>query len=312
MSISRLYISLFLLSSTVLNVCADGGYRLWLKYDKIKDVSTRDSYTKAIPFIACSDTSQIGKTASTELQIGLEGLLGGKIPIVKNLVVGKSGIRIEILPQSFSTGQDRNAIGKIINLMMRSREIYVNYNTPLGLTRPWTGAHYAPEPWQNRSSRPDWTAGYYHRADSLGIGFDRTATGSNALSEYQPQVRKQRENAETCPLPYLIWFHHIRWDQKLSSGKTLWNELCTRFYTGADSVRWMQNEWASVKNAVDPEIHANVTSRLAKQQKEAIWWRDAWVLYLQTFSKQPVPAPFQQPEMTVEEVKQSVNVYLLR
>lgn len=204
------------------------------------------------------------------------------------------------------------AAKRITNLMLKSRDIYVDYNTPIGLSRPWTGVHFAPEPWQNRSPRPDWTAVYYHKADSLGLGFDRTVTGSNALAQYRPEVRAQWENPETCPLPYLLWFHHVAWTKKLTSGRTLWNELCTRFYAGADSVRWMQGEWAQVKRAVDPAVHADVAARLATQQREAIWWRDAWVLYLQSFAKQSVPFPFKQPDRTLDDVKQSVNLYLLR
>ncbi|WP_128548659.1 alpha-glucuronidase family glycosyl hydrolase [Larkinella soli] len=208
--------------------------------------------------------------------------------------------------------REPQAVKRIVNLLLRSREIYVDYNTPLGLSRPWTGVHFAPEPWQNRSSRPDWTAVYYHRADSVGLGFDRTATGSRALEQYRPEVRRTWENPETCPLPFLLWFHHVPWTKQLSSGRTLWNELCTRFYAGADSVRWMQREWAQVKAAVDPDTHADVAGRLLTQEREAIWWRDAWVLYLQTFSKQPIPTPFRKPERTLEEVKRSVDVYLLR
>lgn len=208
--------------------------------------------------------------------------------------------------------REPQAVKRIMNLMLKSRDIYVDYNTPIGLSRPWTGVHFAPEPWQNRSPRPDWTAVYYHKADSLGLGFDRTATGSNALAQYRPEVRRQWENPETCPLPYLLWFHHVAWTKKLSSGRTLWNELCTRFYTGADSVRWMQREWAQVKPAVNPELYADVEARLETQHREAIWWRDAWVLYLQSFAKQPVPAPFKQPERTLDDLKQSVNLYLLR
>jgi alpha-glucuronidase len=213
---------------------------------------------------------------------------------------------------SMTLTHDQKAVPRIVNLMLKSREIYVNYNTPIGLSRPWSGFHYAPEPWQNRSSRPDWTAVYYHRADSTGLGFDRTSTGSGALDQYAPEVRKQWNDPKTCPLPYLLWFHHVPWTQKLSSGRTLWDELCMRFYTGADSVSWMQKEWAQVKGAVDPEIHADVAGRLTKQQNEAIWWRDAWVLYLQQYSKQSIPAPYKKPERSLEEVKESVNVYLLR
>ncbi|MGM9512202.1 alpha-glucuronidase family glycosyl hydrolase [Larkinella sp. GY13] len=204
------------------------------------------------------------------------------------------------------------SVKTVTDLLLKSREIYVNYNTPLGLSRPWTGVHFAPEPWQNRSSRPDWTAVYYHRADSVGLGFDRTATGSNALAQYRPEVQRQWNNPETCPLPYLLWFHHISWTKKLSTGRTLWDELCSRFYTGADSVGWLQKQWASVKKDIDPETFASVSGRLATQQKEAIWWRDAWVLYLQEFAKQPIPAPFKKPERSLKEVKELVEIYQLR
>ncbi|MCF0050423.1 alpha-glucuronidase [Dyadobacter sp. LJ53] len=200
----------------------------------------------------------------------------------------------------------------IAALMLRSREIYVNYNTPLGLSRPWMGVHFAPEPWQNKGSRPDWTAIYYHRADSSGIGFDRTASGSNALAQYKPQVQQLWNNPERTPLPYLLWFHHVRWDQKLSTGRSLWQELCTRFYTGADSVLWMQQQWDLAKTSLDPMVFTDVAERLKVQRREAIWWRDAWVLYLQSLARQPIPAGFEPPKRTLEEVKQSVHVYLIR
>jgi alpha-glucuronidase len=74
----------------------------------------------------------------------------------------------------------------------------------------------------------------------------------------------------------------------------------------------MQKQWAAVKTSVDPDVYADVASRLVKQHKEAIWWRDAWVLYLQTFSKQPISGIYPKPTRTLEEVKASVNVYLMR
>ena len=120
------------------------------------------------------------------------------------------------------------------------------------------------------------------------------------------------ENPETCPLPYLLWYHHVPWTRKLSTGRTLWDELCTRFYTGADSVVWMQQQWAQVKPAVDPELFADVAGRLITQHTEALWWRDAWVLYLQPFARQPIPAPFKKPERTLDDVKRLVDIYQMR
>ncbi|HET9503650.1 MAG TPA: alpha-glucuronidase family glycosyl hydrolase [Hymenobacter sp.] len=205
------------------------------------------------------------------------------------------------------------AVQTIANVLNKSRNIYVRYTVPLGLHHIMgESIHYGPQPWLAKAGRPDWTAVYYHRADSLGLGFDRTATGSNALALYKPEVQKQWGNAQTCPLDYLLWFHHVGWNQRLSTGRTLWNELATRYYTGADSVLWMQKQWAQVQPQLDPALHADVTARLQTQRKEALWWRDACVLYFQSFAKQPIPAPFAPPTRTLDDVKELVRIYQLR
>ena len=209
--------------------------------------------------------------------------------------------------------REPRAVATIVDVMDKSRDIYVRYTTPLGLHHIMgQNIHYGPEPWLAEAGRPDWTAVYYHKADSAGLGFNRTATGSNALALYSPGVQKQWGDAKTCPLDYLLWFHHVGWRQPLPTGRTLWNELVTRYYTGADSVTWMQQRWASTKAAVDPALHADVTARLEIQRREALWWRDACVLYFQTYSRQPVPAPFTPPTRTLADVKILVDLYQLK
>jgi alpha-glucuronidase len=201
----------------------------------------------------------------------------------------------------------------IVNLMEKSRNIYVRYTTPLGLHHIMgESIHYGPQPWLTKAGRPDWTAIYYHKGDSLGLGFNRTATGSNALALYKPEVQKQWDNPQTCPLNYVLWFHHVGWKQPLSTGRTLWNELCIRYYTGADSVLWMQKQWAQVQPQVDPAIYTDVAARLQTQRKEALWWRDACVLYFQTLSRQPIPAPLVPPTRTLAEIKNLVTIYQLK
>jgi len=103
-------------------------------------------------------------------------------------------------------------LNPIKKMMMASREITVNYMTPLGLHHimGWSH-HYGPGPWVKDKPRADWTAVYYHKADSLGIGFDRTKTGSNALSQYFPVVENKFKDLSTCPEEYLLWFHHVNW-----------------------------------------------------------------------------------------------------
>lgn len=209
--------------------------------------------------------------------------------------------------------QQPQAVQTIKDIMLKSREVYVNFTTPLGLHHVMgQGIHFGPEPWLERSARPDWTAIYYHRADSVGLGFDRTAKGNNALGLYTPEVQKQWGNPETCPLPYLLWFHHVPWNKKLSSGKTLWDEFSSRYYIGVEEVTKMRQQWDSVKPYIDAEMFEDVKGRLAAQHREALNWRDACVLYFQQYSKMPIPAPYKKPERTLEELKKIVAIYQLR
>jgi alpha-glucuronidase len=189
-------------------------------------------------------------------------------------------------------------------IMIDSRENMVNYMTPLGLHHIMTyGSHYGPAPWVDFGSRPDWNCTYYHRADSLGLGFDRTATGSNALGQYTPSVSAMFSDLKTCPEAYLLWFHHVPWDYKTTSGKTLWNELCFRYYNGVESVRATQKTWKTMSQYIDNQRFTQVKMLLATQEKEAVWWRNACLLYFQTFSKMPIPEGFEKPDRTLDYYK---------
>lgn len=189
-------------------------------------------------------------------------------------------------------------------LMMESRETYVQYSNPIGLHHIMgTGHHYGPAPWVSNLNRPDWNPVYYHKADSIGIGFNRTATGSNALEQYHPEARKIWENMNTCEEKNLLWFHHVPWTFKMKSGRNLWDELCFNYYTGAEKVKTMQQAWAGLEPYVDKQRHDQVRMLLNVQYDEAIWWRNACLLYFQTFSKKPIPANYPQPDKTLEYYK---------
>jgi alpha-glucuronidase len=129
----------------------------------------------------------------------------------------------------------------------------------------------------------------------VGIGFDRTSRGSNALAQYAPEVRKQFEDENTCDERYLLWFRHVPWDFTMRSGKTLWDELCRKYYAGVDSVRWMQSAWDRLKGSIDDERFEQVEMLLTIQEKEAVWWRNACVLYFQTFSNRQIPPGLEKP-----------------
>ena len=192
------------------------------------------------------------------------------------------------------------AVPPIVHMLMISREAVVNYMTPLGLAHIMaTGHHYGPGPW-NRTGRADQSPVYFHKADSLGVGFDRTSTGSDQVAQYFPTVRDRYASLATVPDSNLLWFHHVPWTYQMRSGRTLWNELVVRLNAGVDSVRSMQRTWNSVRTAVDPERFSEVESFLAIQEREARWWRDADLAYFQTFARQPIPAPFDQPAHSLQ------------
>ncbi|MEI6948860.1 alpha-glucuronidase family glycosyl hydrolase [Paraflavisolibacter sp. H34] len=189
-------------------------------------------------------------------------------------------------------------------ILLASDEAMINYMTPLGLHHIMGyGHHYGPAPWYDKAARADWNPVYFHKADSAGIGFDRTATGSNALAQYAAPVRKLFEDPNTCPEKYLLWFHHVPWTRKMASGRNLWQELCAKYNEGVDSVRRMQQTWNSLKGQVDAERFEHVRMLLAIQEKEAVWWRDACLVYFQKFSKMPFPPGFPKPAHTLDYYK---------
>lgn len=189
-------------------------------------------------------------------------------------------------------------------LMLQSRDIMVQYSNPIGLHHIMgTGHHYGPAPWVNNLNRPEWNPVYYHKADSTGIGFNRTITGSNAIAQYYPEARKLWEDINTCEEKNLLWFHHVPWDFTMKSGRTLWEELCYQYYTGAEKVKQMQQTWKGLQSFVDKDRFEQVRQLLAVQYEEAVWWRNACLLYFQTFSKKQIPTVYEQPDKPLEYYK---------
>lgn len=199
---------------------------------------------------------------------------------------------------------DPAAVATIMRLMLASHEAVVNYMTPLGLHHLfWGGHHYGPAPWWDTEKRDDWNPTYYHKADAAGIGFDRTKTGSNTVSQYHLPVRRQFSDLDQCPEKFLLWFHHVSWHHKMKSGRTLWDELALHYQAGVDWVRAARATWAKLNKAIDRERHEAVAQKLAIQERDAVWWRDACLLYFQTFAKRPLPSGVEPPAKTLDDYK---------
>ncbi|WP_373782436.1 alpha-glucuronidase [Bacteroides heparinolyticus] len=223
-----------------------------------------------------------------------------------NPSLSSEAIADEWLRQTFS--KEKEFVEPIGRLMLRSHEAAVDYMMPLGLHHIFAwGHHYGPEPWCNvPGARPDWMPSYYHRAGANGIGFDRSHTGSHATAQYPDSLCRLYDDPSTCPEQYLLWFHHLPWNHRMKSGRTLWDELCHRYDSGVQQVREFQKTWDRVESLIDAERFRDVQSRLKTQLRDAVWWKDACLLYFQEFSKLPIPYGIERPVHELEELKKIV------
>jgi alpha-glucuronidase len=183
---------------------------------------------------------------------------------------------------------DAASVATIRNMLMTSRETFVNYTMPLGLHHLIGGDHYAPMPQNAQAQRRDWTATYYHQASAEGVGFDRSMKGNKAVDQYFPPVRDLFDNLKTCPEMFLLWFHRMPWTYKLKSGKTLWDGLVEKYYAGARDAAALRQSWETLAGRIDARRPREVSDRLAIQVADAAKWRDQILGYFQNFSKMPI------------------------
>lgn len=209
----------------------------------------------------------------------------------------------EWIKMTFSNNKD--FMNPVKDMMLSSRETTVDYMMPLGLHHIFAfGHHYGPEPWGDvPGARPDWMPWYYHNADSTGLGFDRTTSGSNAVSQYFPPLNNIYNDIALCPENLLLWFHHVPWDYRMKNGKTLWDELCYKYNSGVQQVRAYQKLWDRMEEYVDEQRFREIQSKLRIQARDAVWWKDACLLYFQTFSKRQIPYDIERPVHELEDLK---------
>jgi alpha-glucuronidase len=213
--------------------------------------------------------------------------------------LGAREVAREWAAQTFSP--DPRVVEPIVAMMMRSREAAVDYMTPLGLHHLMgTGHHHGPAPWIDDLGRADWNPVYYHRAGLDGIGFDRGPRGSDAVSQYAPELARRFADPATTPPQYLLWFHHLAWSHRMPSGRTLWEDLVARYDHGVAQVADMQAQWQRLRPLVDERRFNDVAQRLAQQHAEAQWWRDACIAYFQRVSGLPLPTGVRPPAQSLE------------
>ncbi len=192
----------------------------------------------------------------------------------------------EWLIQTFTN--DAQFVKTVSKMMMESREACVKYMMPLGLHHIFKfDHHYGPEPDGFIASYPlEWCPVYYHKADKNGIGFDRSSKGTDAVSQYRPEMARLYDNIETCPENLLLWFHHVPWDHKMKDGSTLWESIQAEYNAGVLAVEAMQIVWRyKMRHFVDEQRWREVDERLQHQVENAREWRDVCLKYFGDMQK---------------------------
>ncbi len=212
----------------------------------------------------------------------------------------------EWLFQTFSG--EKQLLDPVKQLMLDSREACVSYMMPLGIHHIFAGVHhYGPAPWYSpKGVRSDWTPPYYHCADSIGLGFNRTLTGSANVKQYPEELCRLYNDINTCPENLLAWFHHVPWDHRMKSGRTFWDELCHKYNDGVHDARRFLTVWDVMQPYVDAQRFTEVQHKLRIQARDAVWWRDACLLYFQTFSHRPIPQDMEHPVHNLDEMMQYI------
>ena len=174
-------------------------------------------------------------------------------------------------------------------MMMGSWEALTSYQTALGVAHQFRSSdHYGPMP-NEWFQRDDWSPVYYNQADSAGLGFDRSPTGSNLVAQYFSPIQERYGNIDTTPENLLMWFHHVPWDRRMSSGRAFWDELVYRYQMGVQYVTWLRETWDTLEPFVGARRFAEVKAKLALHETDAASWRDASVNYWREFSGREIP-----------------------
>ena len=209
-----------------------------------------------------------------------------------NPMLTSEAIAKEWLTQTFKPLQDdlsplTSHLSPLLSMMLRSREACVDYMMPIGLHHIFAfDHHYGPEPNGFIPQYPiEWCPVYYHKADSLGIGFDRTHTGSDATAQYREPYCSMYDDINTCPERYLLWFHHVPWSHRMKSGRTVYEEMQFHYNRGVEEVEDFVRIWQEVKPIIDEQRWQEVNTRMQHQLENAREWRKVCLDYFGSFSK---------------------------
>lgn len=235
--------------------------------DRIADVISGKTYGNHICGIAA-----VANTGNQPNWVGSD-LAGANLygygRLSWNAKLSAEEIAKEWIMQTYS--RDACVVERILWILMASWPAYEKYTSPLGIG--WMvnpGHHYGPNVDGYEYDR--W--GTYHRADFEAIGVDRSKNGTGYAMQYFQPNADMYNSVDTCPQELLLFFHRIRYDYVLRTGKTLIQHIYDTHFEGVEDVRTMIGEWESIRGLVDDDLHARTLQMLYGQLEHAMLWRD--------------------------------------
>lgn len=183
--------------------------------------------------------------------------------------ISNNQILTEWCTMTFSS--EKKVLDTIKRILMMSHPALEKYSAPLGVGFMVTPHyHYAPN--IDGYEYDKW--GTYHRADHMGIGNDRTDTGTGYASLYYEPLARIYNGRDTCPDNLLLFFHHVPYTHVLQNGKTVIQHIYDTHFEGYEDVLFMRSLLDSLDGFIEDLPLSRMKERMKKQIYNAREWRD--------------------------------------
>ncbi|MBQ0895656.1 twin-arginine translocation signal domain-containing protein [Micromonospora sp. U56] len=161
----------------------------------------------------------------------------------------------------------------LTEMLLGSWKTFEDYTSPLGVGNmvAAAGDHYAPDPRASQSA---------HKSDEHGTGFDRTvATGTGFTGLYHQPWRRTYEDLSTCPDELLLFMHHVDYQHRLKSGRTVIDHIYESHFRGLEAVHRYRETWRGLESKVNSRRFSEILATFDRHVLQATAWRDSIVSY---------------------------------
>lgn len=239
---------------------AETGYRLWLRYDKIENQHLLNEYRQQLKNLFVDGDSPTLLATQKELLAGLGGLLGEPIPRSSNLK--RKGL---LIFTPFNSNPFKSLKLDVSKLNLGSEGFMIK---TISLSNTKAIVVATPE-----------EIGVLYGAFHFLRLIQTNASINNLAIEQSPTINLRLLNH---------WDNLDRTVERGYAGFSIWN-------------------WHKLPKYIDPRYEDydedrfhEVKMLLDIQHDEAVWWRNACLLYFQQFSKQPIPTGLEKPSKTLD------------